>query len=92
MTSAQSRAIREISEALAEERRKRLELLDMLLAVLSVNGGRVKVPVGAVLAAKRQGIVAQQEGDDYVIRTEERAKRDAMNSTVNGVLRRIIGG
>lgn len=92
MTSAQSRAIREISEALADERKKRLELLDMLLAVLSVNGGRVKVPVGAVLSARRQGIVAQQEGDDYVIRTEERAKRDAMNSTVNGVLRRVIGG
>lgn len=90
MTSAQTRAIRELDEALAECRAERAQLHDLLLAVLAKHGGVIRIAEGAVLAAHRQAIVHDVVDGDLVVMTDEAYRRKEDGKGLLSKARRII--
>lgn len=92
MSSAQARAIREQQEHIGALAAKNTQLHDLLLAVLAANGGMVKVPEGAVLAARRQAIVHETEDGFLVVMTEEHAKQRVTAGLLRGLRKRILAG
>lgn len=93
MTAAQGRAIRELDEALAESRRARDHVMDLLLAVLAHHGGEVRIPEGTVMTTTRQAIHVDTDHGVLIIRTARRAAdaEAASQRRIRGIIRGVIG-
>lgn len=87
MTTAQTREARAEAQA---ERNAKEELLDIILAILSVNGGRYAIAKGAVETATRQDIVVRHLDDRIVVMTVTEARKDPSRSD-RGIFARILG-
>lgn len=88
MTSAQSRAIRQMAERESRLRQSKDELLDTLLAILSHHGGRIDIPLGAVETATRQEIVLEFTQDSLIVSTLAAARK---RGETKGGVRRMLG-
>lgn len=92
MSSAQVRAARQAIERADRASAARDEVLDVLLAILEVNGGEVRIPQGAVHTAVRQEVVLTFTNDDVIVQTKARhAMETFAQIEPRGILRRIGG-
>jgi hypothetical protein len=89
MTSAQSRALRQIAEREASLRQSKDELLDVLLAILAASGGSVKVPMGVVESTFRQEVILEYTADDLIVSTATAAEK--RGPARMRVARRVLG-
>lgn len=86
MTSAQARAARQAAERAARAVAAKDEVLDVLLAILEHHGGEMRVPQGAVHAARRQEVVLTFTKDDLIVQTKARA-----GAPEPGRVRKVLG-